>query len=86
LQDIYEDGSGSEVMENLDEASDETYLEQLYLHNRGAFGKDARKTQTRADMRKATGKFCCHVGGKLCLHIIRYLQGGRMTDLKIGPS
>lgn len=42
-------------MESLDEASDETYLELLYLHNRDAFNKDSRKSQKRAEMRSVMG-------------------------------
>lgn len=55
MQETHRDGSDSEVLENLDEAPDETYLELLYLHNRDAFNKDSRKSQKRAEMRSVMG-------------------------------
>ncbi|KAJ9102978.1 hypothetical protein QFC19_004535 [Naganishia cerealis] len=53
----FHDGSDSEVVENLDEEPDESWIEQLYIQNRAAFNRDSatRRSQQRAEMKRVTG-------------------------------
>lgn len=78
-------GSDDEIVENLDEEPDESYLEKLYMHNRDAFKRDGatRKSAMRAEMRGITG-MCPILEFFLQILILDSLQDGMMNDWRIG--